>query len=91
MTYLVWILLASFANVFLLVLNSQFARDGRYVLAYCNSWFISVAAFTYTRIVAGTDEIMFTFLFSGFGSSAGVVTAMIFYKWLNIQLNKSKQ
>ena len=85
--YLLCILLASFANVFLLVLNSQFARDGRYYLAYCNSWLISVAAFTYTRIVAGTDDILFTFLFSGFGSSAGVVSAMIFYRWLNKRLS----
>lgn len=86
--YLLWILIASYANVFLLVLNSQFARDKRYALAYCNSWLISVAAFAYTRIVAGTDEIMLTFLFSGFGSSAGVVSAMIFYKWLSTKMTK---
>jgi hypothetical protein len=79
---LIAILIASYANVFLLVLNSQFARDRRYLLAYINSWFISGAAFAYTRIAANSGDIVYTFLFSGFGSSFGVVSSILFYKWL---------
>lgn len=87
---LLWVYLASFANVFLLVLNSQFARDRRFVLAFCNSWLISVAAFAYTRIVANTDDLTLTFLFSGLGSSMGVVSAIMFYAWLQPKIMKGK-
>ena len=82
------VMLASFFNVFLLVMNSQFARDKRYRLAFCNSWLISVAAFAFTRIVAGTDDVALTLFFSAIGGSVGVIGAMRFHTWIDDRLKR---
>lgn len=78
--------IANFANVFLLVLNSQFARDGKVFLAFMMSWLISVAQFVSIRLIAGADDPVTMFVASAIGSSLGVASSIVFYKWLKPKL-----
>ena len=77
---------AGFFQVFLLVLNSQFARDGKVRLAFCFSWLISVAQFTFIRLVATIPDTYSAFFAAAIGSSIGVSLSIIFYKWLKPKL-----
>lgn len=82
--------LASFFQVFLLGLNSQFVRNQWVIAVFITSWFISVSQFTYTKIVAlsqGTD-ILFAFLSSGMGGACGIVSSIYFYRWLLPKIKK---
>lgn len=81
---------ASFFQVFLLGLSSQFSRNLWVRAAFINSWFISIAQFTYTRVIATIDpsEIYLFFVFSGLGGSLGITSSIIFYKWLLPKLTK---
>lgn len=81
---------ANFANVFLLVLNSQFARDGKTLLAFLMSWLISVAQFVSIRLIANADDPLTMFLAMAIGSSIGVASSIVFYRWLKPKLNKGK-
>ncbi len=85
---LIALLIASFANVCLLGLNSQFVRDQRIVLVYFLSWAIHTAQFTYTRIIAITDDPFLAFLVSGFVASTGIVISIHVYRWLLPRLDK---
>lgn len=81
---------ASFFQVFLLGLNSQFVRNQWVGSVFIVSWFISMAQFTYTKIVAMTEgaEIIFIFFASGMGGALGIVSSIYFYRWLLPKLNK---
>ena len=85
MINLALILLASFGSVFLLALNSQFNRDRLAIRCALMSWLISVAQFVITRLIATTPEgdMMYLFLASGTGSSAGMYFSIKFYVWLH--------
>lgn len=82
--------LAGFAQVFLLVLNSQFARDGKVMLAFIFSWFISIAQFTFIRLVANMPDPTIAFLAAAIGSSCGVACSIVFYRWLKPRITKDK-
>ncbi len=82
--------LANFANVFLLVLNSQFARDGKVFLAFLISWVISVAQFMSIRLIATADDPWTMFLAMAIGSSLGVSLSIVFYRWLKPKIMKGK-
>ena len=84
------VFLASFFQVFLLGLNSQFVRNQWVGSVFIVSWFISVAQFTYTKIVAMTSgaDVFFIFCSSGIGGSLGIVSSIYFYRWLLPILNK---
>jgi len=78
------IFLASFFQVFLLGLNSQFVRNQWVVPVFIVSWFISMSQFIYTKIIAVTEvgDIIYIFLSSGMGGAMGIVTSIFFYRWL---------
>ncbi len=76
------VVIANFANVFLLVLNSQFARDGKVLLAFLMSWLISLAQVASTRAIATTDDPVNIYFCVAIGSSLGVAASVTFYKWL---------
>ena len=80
--------IANFANVFLLVLNSQFARDGKVFLAFMMSWLISVSQFVSIRLIAGADDPYTMFFASAIGSSLGVASSIVFYRWLKPKIMK---
>ena len=84
------IFVASFFQVFLLGLNSQFVRDQQIVMIFMVSWCISCAQFTYTHIVAvaPTDEKLWLFFSSGWGGALGIVSSVYFYRWFNPKLHK---
>lgn len=84
------IALANFANVFLLVLNSQFARDGKVLLAFMMSWLISVAQFISIRLIATADDPLPMFIAMAIGSSLGVSSSIVFYRWLKPKIMKGK-
>lgn len=83
------IFMASFFQVFLLGLNSQFVRNQWVGSVFIVSWFISMAQFTYTKIVALTDgaEVIYIFFASGLGGSLGIVSSIFFYRWLLPKIN----
>ena len=78
---LVYLFVASFFNVFLLGLNSQFVRDQLVALAFIMSWGVISAQFVFTRVIAHTDNPTSAFLVAGFGSSFGICSSIYFYKW----------
>jgi hypothetical protein len=78
---LFFLFLASFFNVFLLGLSSQFVRDQRVALCFTVSWFISASQFIYTRVTSGTESPLLAFIVSGFGGSMGIVASIYFYRW----------
>jgi len=81
---------ASFFQVFLLGLNSQFVRNQWVGSVFIVSWFISMSQFIYTKIVAMTDgaEILYIFFASGMGGALGIVSSIFFYRWLLPKLSK---
>lgn len=80
--------LGSFANVFLLGLNSQYVRDKRMAICFMLSWGISSAQFTYIYIIANTPDILLSFFIGGLGSALGIVSSIMFYAHLqNRQTN----
>ena len=84
------IFMASFFQVFLLGLNSQFVRNQWVGSVFIVSWFISVAQFTYTKIVAMTEgaEVLYIFFASGMGGALGIVSSIFFYRWLLPKIKK---
>ena len=74
--------IGSFANVFLLGLNSQYVRDKRMAICFMLSWGISSAQFTYIYIIANTPDIVLSFFVGGLGSSTGIVASILFYSHL---------
>ena len=84
------IFMASFFQVFLLGLNSQFVRNQWIGSVFIVSWFISVAQFTYTKIVAMTEgaEVLYIFFASGMGGALGIVSSIFFYRWLLPKIKK---
>lgn len=88
MTDLILLGVAGFFQVFLLVLNSQFARDGKVGLAFCFSWMISVAQFMFIRLIATMADPYPAFFVAALGSSLGVSASIIFYRWLKPRIMK---
>lgn len=84
---------ASFFQVFLLGLNSQFVRNQWVIHVFITSWFISVAQFTYTKIVAMGEgaEVLYLFFASGMGGALGIVSSIFFYRWLLPKINKGNK
>lgn len=80
--------IAAFFNVMLLGLNSQYVRDQRIALVFCMSWMIHTAQFIYVRIIAMTDLVGWAFLISGIGSSLGIVTSILIYKYFQKRREK---
>lgn len=74
--------IASFSQVFLLGLNSQFVRDQKMVRVFIVSWFISLAQFAFIRAISLTDDTTLAFLASAIGGSVGITGSVAFYKWL---------
>jgi hypothetical protein len=87
---MVELFIASFFQVFLLGIGSQFARNLWIKAAFVNSWFISISQFTYTRVIATVDpsEVYIFFVISGLGGSLGIASSIVFYKWLLPKINK---
>jgi len=77
--------IASFFQVFLLGLNSQFVRNQWVSHVFIVSWFISLSQFTYTKIVAMSsgNEMIAAYLATSLGSSLGIVCSIYFYRWLS--------
>jgi hypothetical protein len=86
---LVLITLAAFFSVMLLGLNSQYVRDQRIALVFCISWMIHTAQFLYVRIVAMTDNVYWAFFVSGWGSSLGIVSSILVYKYFQGRKKKN--
>lgn len=82
MIELIALFFAQFFSVFLLGLNSQIVRDQLIGAAIFLSFNISIAQFTYTRVVAGTDDVMMAFMFSAFGGAVGIATSIKCYQWI---------
>jgi len=81
---------ASFAQVFLLGLNSQFVRDQRVMMVFIVSWFISISQYTYTKIVA-SENSDWLFIASAMGGSLGIVSSIYFYRWLLPKIKKDNK
>jgi hypothetical protein len=88
MLELIALFLASFFNVFLLGLNSQFVRDRFIGGAVFLSFNISFAQFIYTRVIAHSETVFFPFIFSAFGGASGIASSIIFYAWFNPRFHK---
>lgn len=82
--------LASFFNVFLLGLNSQFVRDQRVVIVFILSWGISSSQFIFTRVIALTEAPLLAFFSAGLGGSLGICVSIYFYRWFNPRFNNFK-
>ena len=82
--------LASFFNVFLLGLNSQFVRDQRVAIVFILSWGISSAQFVFTRVIALTEAPTLAFCSAGLGGSFGICLSIYFYRWFNPRFNNFK-
>ncbi len=82
---------ASFFNVFLLGLNSQFVRDRWIGACVFVSFNISIAQFVYTRVVATSDDVMLSFIGSSVGGALGITCSIIFYSWFNPKLKEWKK
>jgi hypothetical protein len=80
---LLFLFFASFFNVFLLGLNSQFVRDQRVAMVFVLSWGISSSQFVFTRVIAITPNPGIAFLAAGFGGSLGICSSIYFYRWFN--------
>lgn len=80
---LIALFVASFMNVFLLGLNSQFVRDQRVGMVFVLSWGISSAQFVFTRVIAVTDNPVIAFFIMGFGGAFGICSSIYFYRWFN--------
>lgn len=74
--------LASFFSIMFLGLNSQYVRDQRVGIAFVLSWFIHTSQFVYTRIAANTELLVYAFFGSGLGSSIGICSSILIYKYL---------
>ena len=79
----VMLFVASFFNVFLLGLNSQFVRDRWIAACIFISFNISCAQFVYTRVVANSEDVMLSFIGSSLGGAAGIASSIVFYAWFN--------
>ena len=83
MTGLLIVMLAQFFAVSALVMNSKLLRDDRWILAMCNSWFISITQFVFIYTVANTDDPVRVFLFAAFGGSVGCgVSHLVYTRWI---------
>ena len=80
---LFYLLLASFFNVFLLGLNSQFVRDQRVAMVFVLSWGITSSQFVFTRVIAITPEPGLAFSVAGMGGALGICSSIYFYRWFN--------
>ena len=82
---------ASFFNVFLLGLNSQFVRDRWIAACIVVSFNISIAQFVYTRVVATSEDVMLSFIGSSVGGALGITYSIIFYSWFNPRFKEWKE
>lgn len=78
---LVLLLIATFGNVFLLGLSSQFVRDQKIAQAFTISWGITWCQFSFARISATTVDADLAMFVSGWGGSLGIVASILFYRW----------
>jgi len=82
MIQLLLMFLASFFNVFLLGLSSQFVRDQAIAQPFTISWGITAAQFIFYRVAAHSAEPWAAYLASGLGGSVGIVCSILAYRWL---------
>lgn len=88
---LIALFFASFFNVFLLGVNSQFVRDQLVSLVFVLSWGISSSQFVFARIVSKSSEPVAAYLVSGFGGAIGICSSIYFYKWFIPRYNAWRQ
>ena len=88
---LIALFFAQFFSVFLLGLNSQIVRDQMVGAAIFLSFNISIATFTYTRLVSGTDDVMLSFIFSSVGGAVGIATSIKVYQWMQARKKRKER
>jgi len=88
---MVMLFFASFFNVFLLGLNSQFVRDRWIAACIFISFNISCAQFVYTRVVANSDDVLLSFIGSSVGGASGIASSIVFYAWFMPKLAAWKE
>lgn len=80
--------IATFGNVFLLGLSSQFVRDQQIALAFTISWGITWCQFSFARISATTVDADLAMFVSGWGGSLGIVSSILFYRWYQARVKR---
>ncbi|MDF3127415.1 hypothetical protein [Rheinheimera sp. 1928-s] len=80
--------IATFGNVFLLGLSSQFVRDQKIALAFTISWGITWCQFLFARISANTTDADMALFVSGWGGSLGIVASILFYRWYQARVER---
>ena len=77
------VLVAAFATVFFLGLNSKMLRDDRVLAAALISWLITISQFAMTWAVvnAGLAPLEYI-LWAGAGGCTGITFSQYFYKWI---------
>lgn len=73
--------IATFGNVFLLGLSSQFVRDQKIAQAFTISWGITWCQFSFARISATAVDADLALFVGGWGGSLGIVASILFYRW----------
>lgn len=73
------ILVAQFAQVFALVMNSKLLRDDRWILAMLNSLVISATQFFFVYVVSTSEDPVTTFFYAAAGGSLGCGASHLFY------------
>jgi hypothetical protein len=79
---------ATFGNVFLLGLSSQFVRDQKIAQAFTISWGITWCQFLFARISATTVDADLAMFVSGWGGSIGIVASILFYRWYQARVKR---
>jgi FtsH-binding integral membrane protein len=85
---LVLLFIATFGNVFLLGLSSQFVRDQKIAQAFTISWGITWCQFLFARISANTTDADMALFVSGWGGSLGIVASILFYRWYQVRIKR---
>jgi hypothetical protein len=80
--------IATFGNVFLLGLSSQFVRDQQIALAFTVSWGITWCQFLFARISATTTDAYLALFIGGCGGSLGIVASILFYRWYQARIKR---
>lgn len=80
--------IATFGNVFLLGLSSQFVRDQKIAQAFTISWGITWCQFLFARISANTTNAELALFVGGWGGSLGIVASILFYRWYQARIKR---
>lgn len=76
------VFVAAFIEVCCLGLNSKLLRDDKILGAFCVSWLITLARFTFVWSIAEAGLSTLSFLFwAGLGGSLGITFSQYLYAW----------